>query len=46
MASSRQDLETPALAPAPLIYGALMLVLTTAIAFRIIIRRRSALPPR
>jgi len=37
MTSTRQDLETPALAPAPLIYGAFLLGLTTAIAFRIII---------
>ena len=37
MTTTRQDLETPALAPAPLIYGAFALGLTTAIAFRVII---------
>jgi|MudIll2142460700_1097286.scaffolds.fasta_scaffold125863_2 hypothetical protein len=37
MTITRQDLETPALAPAPLIYGAFALGLTTAIAFRVII---------
>jgi hypothetical protein len=37
MTTTRQDLETPELAPAPLIYGAFALGLTTAIAFRVII---------
>lgn len=37
MTTNRQDRETPVLAPVPLIYGAFVLGLTTAIAFRIII---------
>jgi hypothetical protein len=37
MTTTRQDRETPELAPAPLIYGAFALGLTTAMAFRVII---------